>query len=283
MKRYIFLILFVCFDTFCLFSQSNLIFYNPEGEKFYVILNDIEQNIDPAVNVKIINVKQSFFKLRIVFDDNSIQDINISIQFNPYTETVFAITKNKKGNPALKWQSEVSLEEASNTTPNQVVIYYAETLNRKPVNKNTDSNKTQDTSNINQTGTITNLNAIDSSIKITVIPLTDTNSNSKIYNGAIGCTSAINDKDFQQIRQNISSKTTDKDKLDFARQLVPTKCLLVSQIKDIMLLFSTEDMQVEFAKTAYGYTYDLDNYYLLNEAFKSDTSIDELNNFISTH
>ena len=39
----------------------------------------------------------------------------------------------------------------------------------------------------------------------------------------------------------------------------------------------------DFAKYAYGYTFDLGNYYKLNDAFTFESSISELNNYVNSH
>ena len=49
-----------------------------------------------------------------------------------------------------------------------------------------------------------------------------------------------------------------------------------------MKLFSFEDSRLDFAKFAYGHTYDLGNYYQINSAFTFSSSVDELNDFIAT-
>ena len=56
---------------------------------------------------------------------------------------------------------------------------------------------------------------------------------------------------------------------------------MAEQVKEIMLLFDFESTRLEFAKEAYSYTYDLDNYYILNDAFDFESSISELNEFIT--
>jgi hypothetical protein len=63
--------------------------------------------------------------------------------------------------------------------------------------------------------------------------------------------------------------------------VIGTNCLLSSQVKEIILLFSFEETRLDFAKYAYGYTFDIGNYYQVNDAFKFESSIDELNTYIS--
>jgi hypothetical protein len=47
-----------------------------------------------------------------------------------------------------------------------------------------------------------------------------------------------------------------------------------------MLLFDFEQSRLNYAKYAYGYTYDKGNYFNVNDAFDFETSIQELNNHI---
>lgn len=47
-----------------------------------------------------------------------------------------------------------------------------------------------------------------------------------------------------------------------------------------MFLFNFESTRLELAKYAYGHTYDIANYYMLNDAFTFESSIEELNNYI---
>ena len=45
-------------------------------------------------------------------------------------------------------------------------------------------------------------------------------------------------------------------------------------------MFSFEDSKLDFAKYAYERTYDIDNYYKVNDAFTFESSVDELNEYI---
>lgn len=100
------------------------------------------------------------------------------------------------------------------------------------------------------------------------------------YNGPIGCLTPMSALDFQRAKQSIASKNVEDSKLAIAKQILNSNCLLSSQVRGIMSLFSFEDSKLEFAKYAYGHTYDIGNYYKLNDAFQFETSIDELNSYI---
>ncbi len=60
-----------------------------------------------------------------------------------------------------------------------------------------------------------------------------------------------------------------------------SNCLLCSQVKQIMNLLDFENNKLELAKWAYGHTYDIGNYYMLNDAFDFESTIEELSSYIS--
>jgi len=101
------------------------------------------------------------------------------------------------------------------------------------------------------------------------------------YNGTVGCDFPMTTQDFNEAKNSISSKSFEDSKLTLAKQITASNCLLAEQVKEIMKLFSFEDTKLQFAKYAYAYTYDLGNYYKVNDVFTFEMSIDELNEYIS--
>lgn len=102
------------------------------------------------------------------------------------------------------------------------------------------------------------------------------------YNGRIGCSWPIESASFVDIKRSIVQKDFEDSKLTLAKQVLQSNCLLASQVRDIMRLFDYEDSRLQFAKLAYGHTYDQGNFYKLNDAFDYELSIDELNEYISS-
>ncbi len=101
------------------------------------------------------------------------------------------------------------------------------------------------------------------------------------YSGATGCPMPMSVESFNTAKSSISSKSFEDSKLTIAKQIVNNNCLLCSQVKEIMMIFGFEDTRLEFAKLAYKHTFDIGNYYQLNDAFKFESSIDDLNQFIN--
>ena len=102
------------------------------------------------------------------------------------------------------------------------------------------------------------------------------------YNGQTGCNYPMTNSDFNEAKQSIASKTFEDSKLLIAKQITKANCLLASQVKQIMKLFEYEDSKLDFAKYAYKYTYDQNNYYKVNDAFEYELTIEELDEYIES-
>ena len=102
------------------------------------------------------------------------------------------------------------------------------------------------------------------------------------YNGPIGCPWPMDQNAFSGALGTINGQSFESNKLQVAKQAFATNCMTSAQVGQIMQLFSFEDSRLDFAKFAYGHTYDLGNYFQINNAFTFSSSVDELNDFIAT-
>jgi len=82
---------------------------------------------------------------------------------------------------------------------------------------------------------------------------------------------------------SLASKTFEDSKLTLAKQVINSNCLLSVQVKEVMQIFTYEESKLDFAKYAYGRTYDIGNYYKVNDSFTFESSIDELNSYINSY
>jgi hypothetical protein len=102
------------------------------------------------------------------------------------------------------------------------------------------------------------------------------------YTGAIGCPWPMDQSAFSGALATINGQSFEDNKLQIAQQVFTSNCMTTAQVSQIMGLFSFEDSKLEFAKFAYGRTYDLSNYFMVNNAFTFSSSVDELNSFIQS-
>ena len=70
--------------------------------------------------------------------------------------------------------------------------------------------------------------------------------------------------------------------MTLAKQITKTHCLSADQVKQVMELFSFEASKLDFAKYAYDFCWEKNNYFQVNEAFDFESSISELDAYIST-
>lgn len=103
------------------------------------------------------------------------------------------------------------------------------------------------------------------------------------YSGPTGCPWPMSDGDFAGAKGSIQSKSFEDSKLTMAKQIFDHNCLLSSQVRDIMSIFDFEATRLEFAKYAYGKTFDIGNYYKVNDVFDFESSISDLNAYINSY
>jgi hypothetical protein len=102
------------------------------------------------------------------------------------------------------------------------------------------------------------------------------------YTGAIGCPMPMTAAEFSALKQTLASKSFEDTKLSIAKQAIAQHCFLVSQVKQIIDLFSFEDSKLDLAKHCYRHTYDIGNYFQVNDAFTFDSTADELTKYIES-
>lgn len=302
-------------------QNTNLVFFSEQGQQFYIILNGIQQNANPETNVRVTNLIQPFYKVKVKFTDGITPEIDKTINFEQGTETTYSIKSNNKGEVVLRWMSEVPIAQAPRPMANQQVIVYHTTPPATTVTQTTVvSSSSTTTNNPGNAGGINmgiNVNDpgygggnINMNIQVsengmntqsqsttTTYSTTTTSTNTNTgtvgtvqqtgyvmpgYSGNVGCNGyPMDETRFNQVVQSIEAKNFDDSKLTMAKQVINTNCMKSSQVKRLMMLFSFEDTRLDLAKYAYGYTYDIGNYYQLNDAFKFESSIEELNEYTS--
>ena len=93
-------------------------------------------------------------------------------------------------------------------------------------------------------------------------------------------TGCMNPNDFNSAIAVIQRETFEDSKLGIAKQITSNNRLCVAQIMQICRLFSYENTKLDYAKYAYSYCFDRNNYFQLNDVFTYSSSKDELRKFI---
>lgn len=300
--------LFIAIAFFCLYfttyaQTANVILFTENGEKFTVILNGLRQNEKPETNVKVNNLPAPQYKLKVIFEDPRLGEQSYNLFLELGMERTFSINKNSKGKYTLRFISAVPLASApvapatqqvvnydpSGVQPNysnsQTVVQQTTTTTTNPDNFNMGVNVDGMGVNINVNGNGMNMNTSGTTTTTTT---TTTNLNTPPpaylpgYGGPIGCPMPMLEQDFNDLKSTIASKSFEETKMTIAKQVLLDHCLLASQVKQLINLFTFEESKLEFAKYAYDYTYDRGNYFKVNDCFTFESSIEELNNYISS-
>ena len=98
---------------------------------------------------------------------------------------------------------------------------------------------------------------------------------------AEGCVKAMSATDFQAAKSSISKQSFSETKMNVAKQAIKG-CLNTAQVRELIPLFSFEGDKLSFAKLAYDYTVDKNNYYTLTDLFGFSSSVDDLTEFLNS-
>lgn len=78
----------------------------------------------------------------------------------------------------------------------------------------------------------------------------------------------------------LKEESFDSGKFDKGKKYISKTTLSAQQISEIAALFSFDSNRLEWAKYAYQYCYDKQNYFLLKSSFSFSTNYSDLENFI---
>ena len=299
-------------------NTSNLIVFSEDGLKFYLVLNGIRQNETALTNVKVTGLTQPYYSAKIIFEDTK-QPI-LEKKYVPLTdadkvpqEVTYKIKRNNKMVNVMRFFNQVPMTQAAPATAEVPEVHY----NTEPlpeIGTTVTTQQTTTTSNgnngnvsigINVPGLNMNVNVNDPTLvegTTTTTSYTTTtttsSSSSSNYNstptkpvttkptttsastGNCGGAYAMSATSFNAAKQTITNQKFDDTRLTTSKQILKTNCLSAAQIKEIMKIFSFEDTRLQFAKQAYSKCVDVNNYFLLNDAFQFESSVEELNNSI---
>lgn len=90
------------------------------------------------------------------------------------------------------------------------------------------------------------------------------------------CSYPMTEITFTTAMNSIADKSFDETKLSVAKQITSSNCLTSYQIKRVAELFSFEDNKLNYAKFAYPFCFDPQNYFVVNDVFSFQNSISEL-------
>ena len=197
------------------------------------------------------------------------------------SETVQVRKETGTSNEVQSMGTTVIVTETSTTTTDGENVGMDVNMGGVGINMNVNVNEGLGGSTQTTTTTTTTSNTTSEGVWVTDdLEVVETGYVLPGYSGAVGCPTPMADSEFKEAKSSIASKSFSDSKMTLAKQIGNSKCFLTDHVKGIMSEFEFEDDKLEFAKFAYDSTYDIDNYYKVNDGFTFESSIDDLNEFI---
>lgn len=111
---------------------------------------------------------------------------------------------------------------------------------------------------------------------------TSTYNNRNTRNYGNNCHMPMSNMDFEDAKRSISASSFDETRLSTAKQIISSNCMNTNQISALLPLFSFEASKLDFAKYAYAYCLDRNNYYKVGNGFTFESSKTELTNYVQS-
>ena len=266
MKKVSLILIFILISQFAKAQDANAVIFSENGEKFTVYINGVIQNLKPESSVKIKNMQVSQCKMKIIFEDVRLGETGFNLFLESDMERTFALSKNSKGKYVMRFINAVAVTNETKLAVDQQMQNQDHAKGTKLVNKDTLDVETNPNVNVFQSNT----NVAERPVYLPG------------YTGPIGCERPVSEQLFLETKNNVATKSFEETKLTTAKQLLINQCLLTSQVKDLVKLFTCEETKLEFAKYAYTHVYDIANYYKITDVFTFESSVEELNAYINS-
>ncbi len=284
-------------------QNSNLTIFSEDGMRFYLILNGIRQNENPETNVRVDGLWNDFYTAKLIFADQTIPSIekkhlmvvDVDGQRGEFT---YKIKANKKGEQVLRFFSFTPAELVLPPPASVAVISY-NTAPMPAISFDTQITETITTTSTSG-GNSENINigisldGINAGINVNVndpsahshtqvrqtTTITTTNYNSNIVVVEEQGCEPMEGNLFHSALSSLKNKSFEDSKLSQAKEITQSNCLSAMQVKAICEIFNFESTRLEYAKFAYPYCFDQNNYWQINDSFDFESSISELNEYI---
>ena len=289
------LLLFVFAGVFA--QKSNMVFFSQTGDKFYLILNGIQQNDVPLTNVKITGMAgEAFYQVRVKFENADLGIIDDKVSIENGIEKTWSIYQKKVNGVvkyAIKTLSQTELTPDYHPAPmpaDEVIVFHTTTtapaVSGDGVSINMGMNENGASMNINVGAGNTTTTSSSSSTTTTTV-------HRRTVNGQVvenehqtissNCGACISNADFGNIISRVRIQTTYAGKNIVATKAVNENCFSSQQLLELCNELQNSNDRLELAKHAYAHCVDPQNYDLVYSAFSISSYVTQLDDYIKTH
>ena len=92
---------------------------------------------------------------------------------------------------------------------------------------------------------------------------------------------AMDQRSFMHLKQSLEQSRNDSHRMNMARQATAAGYLSSGQVRELMLTFKSESSRLEYAKFAYPYTLDPQNYHVVHTSLRSPASSRNLHRYLA--
>ncbi len=267
-------------------QRSNMIFFTPNEEKFYLVVNGIQQNGQPMANVKITEMSAPLiYNVRIRFEDTRLGIINDKVSLEPGTEKSWSIqSKKKKGSDeteyVIKTPGELPLDEVSaagNSFPQeQVIVYHTEPLPGANADGVTFS------MNVNEQGGNVSFNMGSAGTTASSTSGTVTTTHTTGISPVAGyCSNPLDGIVFRQQLDRVRSQTTGAGRKIVAEKIAQSSCLTSQQVYELCDALYLNNDKLSLAKYCYTRCFDPQHYEEVYKALPVSSMVKELDEYIT--
>ena len=257
-----------------LFAQtSNLVVFTEGKETFTLLLAGERMNRLPVRNLKLTGIPAGVYDVQLVFNNPSLPRVMRKVELSEARELTLALHQDNKAKWGLIFVNEFTLGYLPIAPSGQMMVAFdarglgnvvgeAPAVIEDPV-----------------------FSPVEEEVEVPnpggeVLPL-PTPKPMPGYDGKLGCDQPMDDQSFGEAKETIAAKSFSDSKKQLAKQITRSNCLTTSQIVELLILMNFESDKLDFAKFAFAYTYDQDNYYKINEVFSFESSISELEGYLN--
>jgi hypothetical protein len=265
-------------------QKANMVFFTPNEEKFYLVVNGIQQNGQPMANVKITEMNAPMvYNVRIRFEDSKMGIINDKVSLEPGTEKSWSIqSKKKKGTNdieyVIKTAGEIVLNEVAtpdNSLPQaQTIVYHTEPLpvtsmDGVSINMNVNEQGGNVSFNMGTQGTTTTSTSTTVTTQTTGAPVMTGN-----------CANPMDAITFRQQLDRVRSQGTAAGKKIVAEKIAQASCLTSHQVYELCDALYMNNDKLALAKYCYTRCYNPQNYEEVYKALPTSSMVKELDDYV---
>jgi len=258
-------------------TQSSLIIDAPENELFTILVNGYQQNYTPGARVEINGLKQSTYKVQVIFQDSSIDYTEMDILIPEHTEVVYSLeyyltkAETQIKNYKLQFVSSKNLLQGtiydsvlSETSYEKSMVYIYGPNSPEPNTRNIILSRGSEEIVIKDEATEY---PVELPTQIVVYQKTQIGSK---------CPLTVSDDMCKDVIIVLENQSNEKDKLDVTKKMISNfqsnnNCFKAAQLKDILKTFNNDTSRVIVTNVVKDLISDPINYALLKEAFDDVT------------